>query len=84
MRDWDKNGKIDGRDYYLFHEEIIKNHNESTYTPAASSYRRTEHTTNFTFDLNKKEQKEIGCLPILLINIILLLLLEVETVKKSL
>lgn len=24
MRDWDRNGKIDGRDYYLFHEVILK------------------------------------------------------------
>ena len=29
MRDWDRNGKIDGRDYYLFHEEILKDHSES-------------------------------------------------------
>ena len=79
MRDWDRNGKIDGRDYYLFHEEIIKDHSESDgksiYTPVRSSDSRANNKTNNS-NPNKKEQKEIGCLPILLINIILLILLE--------
>lgn len=80
MRDWDRNGKTDGRDYYLFHEEILKDHSESENEPAhtctGSSYRRTSNTTNSS-DSNKKEQKEIGCLPILLLNIVLIILLEI-------
>lgn len=79
MRDWDRNGKIDGRDYYLFHEEIIKDHSESDgesiYIPVRSSDPRANNKTNNS-NPNKKKQKEIGCLPILLINVILLILLE--------
>lgn len=79
MRDWDRNGKIDGRDYYLFHEEIMKDHSksddESTYTPSRSSYHRTKITNNS--NPKKKESKEIGCLPILLVNVVLLVLLEI-------
>lgn len=81
MRDWDRNGKIDGRDYYLFHEEILKDHSESEDEPAhtytGSSYRRSNYAEKSSSDSNKKEQKEIGCLPILLINIVLIVLLEI-------
>ena len=79
MRDWDRNGRIDGRDYYLFHEEIMKDHSESDDEPAyasnSSSYRRAK-TTN-TSNPEKKKSKEIGCLPILLVNVILYALLEI-------
>ena len=76
MRDWDRNGKIDGRDHYLFHEEILKDHsasdNESSCTSGNSSYRRSK-----TNQADNNEQKELGCLPILLVNVVLLALLEI-------
>lgn len=55
MRDWDRNGKIDARDRYLFHEVILKgdDEEEDTNNFVASRYHNTAPK-----DTTPKEKKE--------------------------
>ena len=69
MRDFNRNGKIDGHDWHIYDMgcrkrlEILK--------------RNDFPSSHSTPTSDKENQKEIGCLPILLVNIVLLILLEV-------
>ena len=53
MRDWDRNGKIDARDRYIFHEIILKeDHDNNTCTYSGNS------RWNRTANIKSKEHKE--------------------------
>jgi len=60
MRDWDRNGRIDARDHYIFHEIIMKeneaDHSMESYSYCAPAQRRSETKNNTP----KKKEKMSG------------------------
>lgn len=62
MRDWDRNGKIDMRDHYLFHEVILKDDTPEKETEYVG---RTSRNYSPTQKAKSKTIKEMSGLEIL-------------------
>lgn len=62
MRDWDRNGRIDARDRYLFHEVILK---DDTMDQEPETSRRCSRTYTTVDKSKSKSIKEMSGLEIL-------------------